>query len=146
MDYYTKSVEQSFKLVQSSPQGLSKTEIAQRQSQYGLNEIVIKGEPLWRKIIEPFASIFMLVLFIAVVMSLWHHEYVDATIIGTIIAINAIIYYVQRFSTERILRALQKRDRTLVDVIRDNSSLQVDASQLVPGDIVMLDEGEKNSS
>lgn len=143
MDYYTKSVEQSFKSVQSSPQGLSKTEIAQRQSQYGLNEIVIKGEPLWRKIIEPFASVFMLVLFVAVVMSLWHHEYVDAIIIGAIIAINAIIYYVQRISTERILRALQKRDRTLVDVIRDNSSLQVDASQLVPGDIVMLDEGEK---
>lgn len=143
MDYYTKNSEQSFEAVQSSLQGLSKTEVQQRQAEYGLNEIVIKGEPLWHKIIEPFASVFMVVLFVAAAMSVWHHEYVDASIIGAIIGINATIYYVQRFSTERILRALQQRDKTLVDVVRDDISLQIDAVQLVPGDIIMVDEGEK---
>ena len=143
MDYYTKTTEKSFEDLQSSPDGLAKTEVAERLRQYGPNSILVKGEPLWRKLIEPFIDIFMLVLFVAVAMSLLHNELVDAVIIGAIMAINAGIYYVQRFSTERILRALQKKDPHIVDVIREGKAVQLDASELVPGDVIVLDEGEK---
>jgi Ca2+-transporting ATPase len=143
VDYYTKTTEKSFEDLQSSPDGLAKTEVAERLRQYGPNSILVKGEPLWRKLIEPFIDIFMLVLFVAVAMSLLHNELVDAVIIGAIMAINAGIYYVQRFSTERILRALQKKDPHIVDVIREGKAVQLDASELVPGDVIVLDEGEK---
>lgn len=142
-DYYTKTATKCLEDLRSGPEGLSKTEVADRLKQYGRNQIVVKGEPLWRKLVEPFVDVFMAVLFVAVGVSLLHNEYVDAIIIGAIMAINALIYYVQRFSTERILRALQKKDPSLVDVIRDGAALQVDASELVPGDMVVLDEGEK---
>jgi Ca2+-transporting ATPase len=143
MLYYTKSTDETLKELRSSTRGLSGTEVDERLKTYGLNQIEVKGEPLWRKLIEPFANIFMLVLFIAAVISIFHHAYLDASIVGFIMAANAIIYYIQRFSTERILRALQKQTIQSVEVLRDNKHLSIDASQLVPGDIVSLSEGEK---
>jgi Ca2+-transporting ATPase len=143
VDYHTKTTANSLEELQSSVKGLSKSEVVDRQKQYGLNVIAVKGEPLWRKLIEPFANIFMLVLFIAAIASFLHHEYIDAVIIGTIIFINAAIYYIQRFSTERILRALQKKNKHLVDVLRDSETVQIDTEEIVPGDIIVLDEGEK---
>ncbi|HJP81256.1 MAG TPA: cation-transporting P-type ATPase [Candidatus Saccharimonadales bacterium] len=143
MLYYTKSTEETLKELRASTRGLSGTEVEERLKTYGPNQIEVKGEPLWRKLIEPFANIFMLVLFIAAVISIFHHAYLDAAIVGFIMAANAIIYYIQRFSTERILRALQKQTVQSVEVLRDNKHLSVDANQLVPGDIVSLSEGEK---
>lgn len=143
MLYYAKTVNQSLQDLNSDINGLSKIEASERIDQYGLNIITVRGEPLWRKLIEPFANIFMAVLFVAAAVSVWHHAYIDGVIIGVIIIINAIIYYAQRFSTERILRSLQKHDRFYVDVMRENKPIRVDASMLVPGDVVILEEGEK---
>ena len=56
---------------------------------------------------------------------------------------SAGIYYVQRFSTEHILRTLQKKNAQRVEVIRGDTSTTIDASELVPGDIVKLGEGDK---
>ncbi len=143
MLFYTKTVKQSLEELSVSENGLSKTEAADRLAQYGPNRIKVKAEPLWRIIIEPFANIFMFVLFLAVSISLWHGDYVDALIIAAIMAINSIIYYIQRFSTERILRSLRRHDPQVVDVLRDQKVIQIDIAQIVPGDIIMLDEGEK---
>lgn len=143
MDFYTKTVKKSLETLNSDPGGLSKSEVAARALEYGPNAISVKGEPLWRKLVEPFRNVFMAVLFVAVAVSVWHHEYIDAAIIGAIMGTNALIYYVQRFSTERILRALQKTNQHIVDVIRDGTAQQIDAVELVPGDIVVLEEGEK---
>lgn len=143
MDYYTKTTTKCLEELQSSPRGLSATEVNERQREYGLNAIIVKGEPLWKKIIEPFADIFMVVLFVAAAMSLWHGEHIDAIIIAAIILISAVIYYVQRFSTERILKTLQKKTNDRTDVIRDGEVVQLDTVQLVPGDVIVLDEGEK---
>lgn len=143
MDYHTKTIEQSLEELQASLRGLAKTEVVERQQQYGLNAIVVKGEPLWKKLIEPFADIFMAVLFVAAAVSMLHGEPVDAIIIGVIMLVSAAIYYVQRFSTERILKSLQKKSRDSVDVLRDGGVVQLDVAQLVPGDVIILDEGER---
>jgi len=143
MLFYHRSIDETFAELRTSPEGLSKREAATRLAAYGSNAIKIKGEPLWRKLIEPFLNIFMLVLFIAAVISLIHHAIFDAIIILAIIAVSAIIYYVQRFSTERILRSLQKHSAQAVDVIRGSETVSIDATELVPGDIIKLAEGDK---
>lgn len=143
MLYHTKTVHDALEELRVTEHGLSGSEAAERLQEYGPNVLKLHGEPLWKKIIEPFANVFMLVLFVAVVVSFLHDAVVDALIIFGIMFANATIYYVQRFSTERILRALQKHNRLLVDVLRDGKAVQLDASSLVPGDIVMLEEGEK---
>jgi Ca2+-transporting ATPase len=143
MLYYTNTVHQVLKELDTSENGLAITEADERLRIYGSNTIKVKGDPLWRKLIEPFANVFMLVLFIAVAISVLHGETLDATIIGLIMVISAAIYYVQRFSTERILRSLQKHNPHAVEVFRDGHAIKIDASLIVPGDIIMLSEGEK---
>ena len=108
MLYHTKTVQQTLKDLDSTENGLAITEAAERLQVHGKNIITIKGEPLWRKLIEPFANVFMLVLFLAAALSIGHGDYFDASIIGVIMFASGMIYYIQRFSTERILRALQK--------------------------------------
>ena len=143
MLYYQKSADDTLREMSSSIDGISKHEASKRLTQYGPNEITLKGEPLWKKLVEPFANVFMAVLFVAVLISFWHHAVLDAIIILVIMVTSATIYYVQRFSTERILRTLQKKTGREVEVIRGGESLSVDASELVPGDIVKLAEGDK---
>ncbi len=143
MLYYQKSADDTLREMSSSIDGISKHEASKRLTQYGPNEITLKGEPLWKKLVEPFANVFMAVLFVAVLISFWHHAVLDAIIILVIMVTSATIYYVQRFSTERILRTLQKKTGREVEVIRGGESLAVDASELVPGDVVKLAEGDK---
>ncbi len=85
----------------------------------------------------------MLVLFIAAVVSFIHSAVFDGVIILVIMLISAFIYYIQRFSTDRILRSLQKHTAQRVEVSRQGHSVFVDSAELVPGDIIHLTEGDK---
>lgn len=143
MAYYTKSIKQTLNELQTTSGGLSAIESKQRLQHYGLNSIKLRTEPLWRKLLEPFLSVFMAVLLVAIAISLWHESYFDAAIIGAIMIINALIYYVQHFSAERILRSLQERSPVKVEVLRKGKSATIDAEKLVPGDVIVLDEGDK---
>lgn len=143
MIFYQENVDDVLREFASTREGLTSKEAEARIKQYGLNVINIKGESLWRKLSEPFRSVFMAILGLAAVISLVTHEPLDAVIIIAIIIISATIYYVQRFSTERVLRALKKHDRQIVGVMRDGRVVDVSSEELVPGDIFILNEGQK---
>lgn len=143
MDFYNKTAKETLSKLRSSTDGLSRSEAAKRLKTHGLNEITVKGEPLWKKLVEPFANIFTLVLGLAVAISIWHAAYFDAIVIFAIILVSAVIYYVQRFSTERILRTLRKTDAQRVSVYRHGTLQTVDAAKLVPGDVIHIGEGDK---
>lgn len=143
MLFYQQSTEDALNELSSSIEGLSTYQASQRLKQYGPNEITLKGESFWKKIIEPFANVFMGVLFLAVIISFWHHAIFDAVIILIIMLTSATIYYVQRFSTERILRSLQQKSTKEVEVLRNGVATSVEVLNLVPGDIVKLSEGDK---
>lgn len=143
MLFYQHSAEDILQELSSSPDGLSKQQAAQRLQRYGANELTLRGKPLWKRIIEPFANVFMGVLFIAVLISVWHHAYFDALIVLVIMLTSATINYIQQFSTERILRSLRKKSAQYVEVLRHGERHEVLASHLVPGDIVMIGEGDK---
>jgi Ca2+-transporting ATPase len=142
--FYSLSVNASIAALKTSRTGLRASEVKARQQKYGLNAIVVRGEPFWRIVITPFIDVFTAVLGLAAVISIWHGAHVDAIIISAIILIDAVIYYVQRFSTERVLRALQKKDNHIVSVLRGSTiPTSINATQLVPGDCIVLNEGDK---
>lgn len=143
MPYYNKTAQQTLQQLNSSEKGLTPSQVSALTKEHGKNTIKIKGEPLWRKLIEPFADVFMLVLFIAAGLSILHNTPIDAIIIISIMLISAIIYYVQRFSTDRVLRSLRKHAIQYVSVIRNGKTISTDSLNLVPGDIIVLTEGEK---
>ncbi len=143
MPFYTKTIEETLSDLGVSANGLSNIDAEERLIQYGRNEIKVKGEALWHKIIEPFLDIFMVVLLFATIISFVYGDFLDGIIISAIMIIDVMIYYIQRFSTERVLRSLQKQNALIVETLRENRISQIDASMLVPGDIILLNEGDK---
>ncbi|MDO4870740.1 MAG: cation-transporting P-type ATPase [Candidatus Saccharibacteria bacterium] len=143
MNYYNKSTSALLKLFQSSMDGLTDSQVSLNSQKFGKNIIVLRSKPLWRRIIEPFADVFMLILLIAALIS-WHQNHViDAWVILAVILINAIISYVQDYSTARILRSLNQQANQLVKVKRDSQIIELSSENLVVGDIIYLAEGDK---
>jgi len=123
--------------------GLTEKEVLKRRAKYGKNSLHVRETPLIKKLLEPFMDIFMLILLVAFILSAIQQDWIEAIAIGVIIIADAAIYYIQRFSTERILRSLQNSTRQAVAVLRDGTERALDATELVPGDIVILREGDR---
>ena len=140
---YSKSVATALKELDTTSSGLSPSIARERLLAVGRNEINIKTSALLHRLLEPFSNIFIVVLLIAVIISFLQGAVLDGFIIITIIFISAIIFYVQSFSTERLLKTLSKNYRLPVDCIRDGRHVTIDAALLVPGDIILLSEGDK---
>ncbi len=141
MLWYRETEQKLFEILETSNHGLSKPEVTQRQKEYGLNQVAAKKDSIWKVIFEPFANAFVAVLLAAAIVSLISHEKLDAIIIGIIVIINAIIFYTQHYATLRVLRSLKKHSESRVRVLRDGQSVTISSIQLVPGDIITLDEG-----
>lgn len=143
MLWYKQNKEQLFEVLETSDNGLTKLEIENRLRMYGENELPVHKESIWKVIFEPFRSIFVVVLLGAAIVSLLSHEILDAVVIATIILINSVIYYVQNYATTRVLRSLKKHSIQQVNVIRAGKQVEISSIYLVPGDIIVLNEGEK---
>src|SRR5690606_354090 len=96
-----------------------------------------------KRIVEPFTSLFVVVLIVAVVMSIVMNEPLDAIIIGVVLVMNALIFYSQQYSAQKVLRDLRTQEKDAVIVLRNGKSREVPSHDLVPGDIVFLFEGNK---
>lgn len=143
MLWYKQNIDQIYTILKTSENGLSDGEASKRLQTYGPNQLKFHKESLWQIILEPFKSIFVIILIAAALVSLLSKEILDAVIICLIIVVNAIIYYSQRYVTTKVLRSLKKQRVQQVNVIRGGSRLIIPAADLVLGDVVMLNEGEK---
>ena len=143
MVWYKETEEKLFEILETSDRGLSKDEAEKRLTKYGQNVLAIKKEPLWKLIIEPFASAFIGVLILAALISIVNHEPLDAVIIAAIVFINAIIFYTQQYATMRVLRSLRKHNLQRVEVVRDGVMTSISSVDLVPGDVITVSEGER---
>lgn len=143
MSFYKKEISEVFKDVGSSKDGLSKKQVLTRLKKFGPNLLNVHEKPFWVKVLEPFANVMIGVLFAAGILSLWHQEFIDATIVFAIIFVSAGIDWVQQYSTEKILRSLKKRENENVEVFRESKVESVPAENIVPGDVIILHEGQK---
>ncbi|MGH7157815.1 MAG: cation-translocating P-type ATPase [Candidatus Saccharimonadales bacterium] len=140
---YNFEVNQVLEHFKTSPNGLSPYEAAARLKQYGSNALAPRKESLFKRILEPFASAFVIVLLFAMGLSLFEGARLDAIIIGVIVGINAIIYYAQQYSVGKVLRTLKQQDVSYVNVLRGGETLKVASEELTYGDIVHVEEGMK---
>ena len=144
MEVYRKPVDEIFTLLESRPSGLTAEEVRLRQAAYGYNELQTRAtvNPLII-FINQFKSFIIYILLFAVVFSLLIGEYVDTTIILAILLANALIGYFQELGAHRSLEALKKISTLRATVIRAGKVSVVAARQLVPGDVVQLEAGDK---
>ena len=124
--------------------GLATTDAAQRQHQYGLNKLTEhKGEGPVKRFLRQFHQPLVYILLAAVVVTIALQEWVDAAVIFAVVLLNAIIGFVQEAKALQAINALSKRLNSTATVIRDKQRLVIPAEQLVPGDLVVLQAGDK---
>lgn len=123
--------------------GLSETEAAERLASAGPNTLREKEKtPLWRKLLAQFNDVMVLILIGASVVSGFLGEWIDAAVILAIVIINAVLGLIQEGRAEKAIDALRKMTSPLARVIRDGAQKQIDAANLVPGDLVLIEAGD----
>ncbi len=142
--WYQLSCNEIFQKMESSKTGLSAVQAKQRLVQYGRNELTAaKKTSPFIKFLYQFKDVFMIVLVVAAGLSLAIGSYSDAIIMLIIALINAVIGFLQEYKAEKIMESLQKLVQSPSKVYRDNELNEIPQSELVPGDIVTLEEGDK---
>lgn len=124
--------------------GLSSEEVAKKISTYGYNEFTVKRDFTALKIlISNCTSFLIIILVITGFISLWLGEIHDSIAIFVIVIINTIIGFVQEYKAENAVKALKKLIVTKAIVIRDEKQIEIPIRELVPGDIILINEGDK---
>ncbi|HME86848.1 MAG TPA: calcium-translocating P-type ATPase, SERCA-type [Candidatus Nanoarchaeia archaeon] len=144
MEYQSKSAKELFAELRTTERGITSQEAVLRLSTYGKNEI--KDTEVLSKLkifLSQFSSPVVLILVAALIISVVVKEYVDASVIGIILIINAILGFIQEYRAEKAIAALKKAITPQAKVIRDGKEQIIDATLLVPGDILILEEGTK---
>jgi len=122
--------------------GLSSAEATQRLTRYGPNAIAEgrRRGPL-RLLIDQFADFMILVLIAAAIVSGLIGDPIDTVVILAIVFLNAIIGFVQGYRAEAAIAALRQMAALQAKVVRDGEERTIPASELVPGDLVLLEAG-----
>ncbi|MFK5633355.1 MULTISPECIES: cation-translocating P-type ATPase [unclassified Ornithinimicrobium] len=130
--------------------GLSSAEVEARLAEHGPNELRSKDAvPLWRRILAQFQDPLVYLLLVAIVVSItaWVLEGaqgvpVDAVVIAAIVTLNAILGFVQEAKAEDAVAALATMTAASSSVLRDGRPTALPSADLVPGDILLLSEGD----
>lgn len=145
MVHYTNiSVEETLKTQKTSISGLSTADVKKRQDAAGLNRLQLR-QPLsaWKILLGQFANFIIYLLLFAVIFSIIIGEYTDSLVILTILLMNSMIGFFQEYKANRSLEKLINMVKVNATVTRDGKIEIVDAEQLVCGDIIQLENGDK---
>ncbi len=148
MDYeiswHDKTEWDALGLLESNINGLTQEESTHRLIQYGRNKL---PQPYKRsriiKFLSHFNNILIYVLIFSAFITLFLQHYIDALVIFAVVVINAIIGYVQEGKAEDAMQAIQSILSPKASVFYDGKRFSIDAELLVPGDIVVLEAGDK---
>ena len=128
----------------SEADGLTRAEVERRLAAHGRNELEEEGVVRPATILlRQFRSPLIYILLVAAAVTIALDEYVDAGVIAAVLVFNAVVGFFQEYRAERSLEALRRLARTQARVMRDGREREVDASELVPGDIVLIEAGAK---
>jgi len=124
--------------------GLDQDQVNRRLGDFGANKLPKKKQKsiidLW---LSQFKDFMVLVLLVAVIISGFLGELVDATAIFAIVILNAVMGFVQEYRAEKSLQALKKLSAPKSQVKRDGEIRKIDSEELVPGDLIFLEVGDK---
>ena len=124
--------------------GLTTEEASRRFEEHGPNEIGgDEGTPWWRTLVDQFRNPLIYILIIAAVVTFLLGDYIDTGAIVAVLALNATIGFIQERRAEASVQALMSLVSPTAEVLRDGEEVEIEAHEVVPGDIVVLDSGER---
>ena len=147
---YLASVEDVLDAQSSNAEaGLSAAEAAARLASVGPNKLEEEEKtPMWKRFFEQMADPMVIMLLVAAAISVitgfiqGEPEWADAAIILSVVILNSVLGVVQEAKSEQALEALQEMSAAQSKVIRDGRLVQLPSSELVPGDVVLLEAGD----
>lgn len=143
MRWHQKTVEDVFEELNSSLKGISSEEAEKRLLEYGPNELKEKAKKTpFMMFLDQFRDFMILILIAAAIISGFIGELSDTIAIIVIVVLNAVVGFIQEYRAEKAMAALKKMAAPSATVMRNSMPETIAASQLVPGDVVMLEAGK----
>jgi len=141
-EWHTMQADDAINALGSTHDGLSETDAQAKLAEHGLNEIARKkkNNPI-RLLVRQFSSFLILLLAVAAFFSFAIGRSVDAMVIVVIIIANGLLGFAQEYKAERAVDSLKKMMAPKAMVMRGGKQREINANHLVPGDIVLLEEG-----
>jgi len=143
-EFYKKKAKEVLDELGTSKKGLSQSEAQKRLKKNGKNVLeVVEKRSLFIIFLQQFKDVLVILLLIAAVMSLLIGSYRDASVMLMIAVLNSVIGFMQEYKAEKIMDSLNKLVKSPSKVIRDDQIGEISQEELVVGDIVSLEEGDK---
>jgi magnesium-transporting ATPase (P-type) len=144
LNWHVRAVPEISAELRVGESGLSTAEAEARLREHGPNRLPRKPPPTWWEIgLRQFRSPLIYILAIAAVVSILTRHHEDAAFIAAVLALNALIGGYQEWKAERSSQALQALLQVRASVLRDGDVREIDAEEVVPGDIVWLESGAR---
>jgi cation-transporting P-type ATPase F len=137
--------DEALRLLEVDPsRGLTTEEVSRRQQKFGFNRITQRPPPpAWQRFLQQFNQPLVYLLLVAVVVTVSLREWVDSAVIFGVVFANAIVGFLQEAKATNAIAALSRMIASVVTVRRDGYPLRINTRELVPGDIVLLEPGDR---
>ncbi len=141
--WHSLSAAEALRLVDGASDGLTDQEALRRRAANGPNELnEVKAISPFAIFFGQFKSLIVWILIAAGIISALLGEYIDASVILLIVILNAVIGFYQEFKAENSIAALKKMTAPQANVLRDGQHISIAASEIVVGDILLLEAGD----
>jgi Ca2+-transporting ATPase len=157
--WHTMNEEEVLRSLQSDSKGLTIEEVELRLQKFGYNELEKpKKVSPFQIFLSQFKNIFVIMLLGAIIISAivgWYEvqisteprlaieSFVDAIAIGAIVILNAVVGFVQEYRSEKAMEAMEKLTAPKARVLRDGKDIMIPAKEVVPGDILFVEAGDR---
>ncbi len=142
MNWHHLKIREVINLLESSDKGLSSDEVQVRIQQYGTNELSeSKKKSIAGIFLAQFKDVMILILLAAAIISGFIGDVTDTIVILLIVFFNALVGFLQEYRAEKAMQALKKMSVSQAKVLRNDQHEWIPATQLVPGDLVILEAG-----
>lgn len=142
-DVYQISTSEAIKRLDSQKTGLKINESSRRLEEFGLNNLInLKKAPVIFKFFAQFKDLMIILLIICSGISFYLGDVRTSVILLAIVLINAMIGFIQEFKADKVIDSLRSLMVPEAKVYRDGKMATIEASQLVPGDIIYVEEGD----
>jgi calcium-translocating P-type ATPase len=147
-------VSRAFAVLRSGPDGLSSSEAARRLGEFGPNRVErIRGDSLLRRGVRQFSHFFAIILAVAAALAFFAERSAPGSGMATlgwaiigVIVLNGAFSFWQEYRADRAMAALDKLLPHTANVVRDGAVVVRDTTELVPGDVVVLEDGDRVSA
>ncbi len=149
MKFYSLSVDEVLKLLKSNKNGLSNEVALERLRKDGKNKILdVKKKSKLSKFIDEFNNLMIIILILSAIVSfilsfINNEPFTDSIIILAIVILNAVLGFIQELKADKAIESLKKMQVTNVKIMRNHKIFVVNSEDIVKGDIILLEAGDK---